>query len=66
MSEDNSRRTGRPKAEKPLEHDCKCRFNTEQLIRLDEYSVRHGIKRAQAIRAAVLEMLDRDAENGSK
>ena len=66
MSEDNSRKKGRPKAAKPLEHDCKCRFTDEQLVRLDDYSARHGIKRAQAIRTAVLIMLDSEQENGSK
>lgn len=65
MSEGNNRKTGRPKAENPLEHDCKCRFTSEQLARLDDYSERHGIKRAQAIRQAVLDMLD-DDEGGEK
>ena len=67
MSEDNTRRKkGRPKASTPLEHDCKCRFTDEQLSRLDAYCKRNQIKRAQAIRFAVLSMLDSETKTGAE
>ena len=53
---------GRPIAENPLCIDVKVRFTSEDAQRLAAYCEKHGIRRALAIRSAVLQMLD-DAEH---
>lgn len=62
MENGEKKRRGRHRSADPLCHDCKVRFTAEQLQRLDECARRLGVTRAQAIRAAVLRMLD--AESG--
>ena len=57
---------GRPFAENPLCIDCKVRLTAADSKRLDEYCEKHGTKRALAIRAAILEMLDRDQTGEEK
>ena len=52
---------GRPFAEDPLCIDVKVRFTADDAQRLDAYCNRHSTKRAQAIRGAVLQMLDADS-----
>ena len=58
----NRKTVGRPKAEKPLDIDCKVRIDAETAARLDKYCKRHDTRRALAIRAAILAMLDADEE----
>ena len=49
-----------PKAANPLDFDTKVRLTAEDAKRLDAYCEANGIKRAAAIRAAILAMLDAD------
>lgn len=53
---------GRPKAANPLEIDCKVRLDAATAEQLEAYCTRHGVKKAQAIRAAVRMMLAADAD----
>ena len=54
---------GRPIAENPLCFEIKVRFTAEDAKRLAAYCEKHDIRRALAIRSAVLQMLDADAES---
>lgn len=64
MNENRKHAGGRPVAENPLCVDCKVRLTAADSKRLDDYCERHETKRALAIRAAILDMLDRDDQNG--
>ena len=64
MTENSKHAGGRPKAENPLDFDTKVRLTADDAKRLDAYCAAHGIKRAAAIRAAVLQMIGTDAETG--
>ena len=55
-----SRKRGRPFAEKPLDIDVKVRLDAETAAALDRYCEKHGMQRAKAIRAAVVGMLAAD------
>ena len=46
-------RTGRPKAEKPLNVDVKVRLDDSTAEKLEEYCKTHGITRANAIRKGI-------------
>lgn len=60
MKENRKHAGGRPKAANPLDFDTKVRLTAEDAKRLDAYCAANGIKRAAAIRAAILAMLDAD------
>ena len=49
---------GRPKAKNPLTVDLKVRLTAEQARKLDRYCIKHKTVRAQAVRDAVLHMID--------
>lgn len=66
MNENRKHAGGRPFAENPLCIDCKVRLTAADSKRLDEYCAKHDTKRALAIRAAILEMLDRDQTGTEK
>ena len=55
---------GRPIAANPLCIDIKVRLTADDARRLDSYCTQQDTKRAAAIRAAILRMLD-DADGGS-
>lgn len=62
MTENRQRHAGgRPKAENPLDVDCKVRFDAVTVAKLDSYCRRHGVNRAAAIRRAVQIMLAADS-----
>jgi hypothetical protein len=60
MGENRKHSGGRPKAENPLAVDCKVRLTAADSKRLDRYCKKHDTKRALAIRAAILAMLNAD------
>lgn len=66
MNENRKRKHagGRPKSTNPLQTDLKVRFTADDAKRIDAYCERHNTRRALAVRAAVLRMLDED-ENRS-
>ena len=53
---------GRPKSEKPLCVDVKVRITADDAQRLEEYCMKHEMKRSFAIRAVILRMLDDDQQ----
>ena len=53
-----SPRTGRPKAENPLNVDLKVRFDQETNRRLLVYCEKHNITRTEAIRRGIHLLLD--------
>lgn len=53
-----SPRTGRPKAENPLNIDIKVRLDSETSERLTNYCETHGITRAEAIRQGIHLLLE--------
>ena len=53
-----SPRTGRPKADNPLNVDLKVRFDQETNRRLLEYCERHNVTRTEAIRRGIHLLLD--------
>lgn len=53
-----SPRTGRPKAEHPKDQHFSIRLDQEMGDRLDAYCAAHGFKRAEAIRKAILLLLE--------
>ena len=52
-------RTGRPKAEKPKDIKYSIRIDAETEQRLKEYCEKHGITKGEAIRQAILLLLDK-------
>ena len=56
-----SPRTGRPKAENPLNVDLKVRFDQDTNTRLLAYCKKHGITRTEAIRRGIHLLLDGNA-----
>ncbi len=66
MKENRKHAGGRPFAENPLSVDCKVRLTAADSERLDAYCKRHETKRALAIRAAILQMLDADETRAEK
>ncbi len=54
-----SPRTGRPKSESPKQHQISTRMDDKELARLDEYCKRENKQRANTVREAVLEFLER-------
>lgn len=65
MSEKRKHAGGRPKAANPLATDLKVRFTAEDAQRLDAYCERNSVKRAIAIRRAVLDMIAEDEQNAA-
>lgn len=67
MNENRKRKHagGRPKSPNPLQHDLKVRFTAPDIARIDAYCERHETKRALAVRAAVLRMLDEDERSSA-
>lgn len=57
---------GRPKSTNPLCLDIKVRLTADDAKRLESYCSRHEVKRAQAIRCAVLDMIAADDADGAK
>lgn len=55
-----SPRTGRPKSDKPKELSIKVRFDKELNTKLVRYSEDNGITRAEVIRTALTEFLDKN------
>ena len=55
-----SPRTGRPKAENPLNVDLKIRFDQETNARLIRYCEKHGIPRTEAIRRGLHMLLENE------
>ena len=55
-----SPRTGRPKAENPLNVDVKVRLDKETSDKLDEYCKSHGITKAEAVRKGVHLLLEKE------
>lgn len=53
-----SPKTGRPKAEKPKAIRYSIRLDAETETRLQQYCDRKGVTRGEAIRNAILKMLD--------
>ena len=53
-----SPRTGRPKAENPLNGDLKVRFDQDTNTRLLAYCKKHGITRTEAIRRGIHLLLE--------
>lgn len=62
MSENRKHAGGRPKAVNPLDYDCKVRLDAKTHDRLMQYCDRHGMRKAIAIRSAIVAMLDADAQ----
>lgn len=58
---ENRNKGGRPKASNPLDKDCKIRLDAASHERLMQYCDRHGMKKAVAIRSAIMAMLDGDS-----
>lgn len=55
-----SPRTGRPKAENPLNVDVKVRLDKETSEKLDRYCEIHGITKAEAIRQGIHLLLSQE------
>ena len=55
-----SPRTGRPKAENPLNVDLKVRFDQETNTRLLAYCEKYGVTRTEAIRRGIHLLLDQE------
>ena len=55
-----SPRTGRPKAENPLNVDLKVRFDQETNARLLVYCKKHGVTRTEAIRRGIYLLLEQE------
>lgn len=54
-----SPRTGRPKAENPKSIDVKVRIDKETNNKLEKFSIKTGKTRAELIRQAIFEFLER-------
>lgn len=54
-----SPRTGRPKLDDPKQHQISVRMNDSEIERLDAYCEKAGKQRANTIREAVVEFLER-------
>lgn len=48
-----SPRTGRPKAENPMNVDVKVRIDQATNVKLETYCQEHGVTRAEAIRTGI-------------
>lgn len=48
-----SPRTGRPKAENPMNVDVKVRIDQTTNVKLETYCQEHGVTRAEAIRTGI-------------
>lgn len=57
---DSKNKGGRPFSVNPLAVDVKVRLTETDAARLDAYCMKHGTRRAIAIRGAILQMLDAD------
>ncbi|WP_122788838.1 CopG family transcriptional regulator [Intestinibacillus sp. Marseille-P6563] len=55
-----SPRTGRPKAENPLNVNLKVRFDQETNNRLLDYCEKHGVTRTEAIRRGIHLLLEQE------
>ena len=55
-----SPRTGRPKAENPLNVDIKVRLDSTTNVELEKYCKTHGITRAEAIRQGIHLLLEKE------
>ena len=55
-----SPRTGRPKAENPLNHDLKVRFDHDTNEKLLAYCAKHGITRTEAVRRGIHLLLEQE------
>ena len=55
-----SPRTGRPKAENPLNVDLKIRFDQETNTRLLVYCKKYGVTRTEAIRRGIHLLLEQE------
>jgi len=60
VGDEVSPRTGRPKAENPLNVDLKIRFDQDTNIRLLAYCEKHGVTRTEAIRRGIHLLLDQE------
>lgn len=54
-----SPRTGRPKSDDPKLHQVSVRMNDSEIARLDRYCENTGEQRANTVRKAVVEFLER-------
>ncbi len=54
-----SPRTGRPKSNDPKQHQISVRMNDSEIERLDAYCEKNGKQRANTVREAVIEFLER-------
>lgn len=54
-----SPRTGRPKSNDPKQHQISVRMNDSEIERLDAYCEKKGKQRANTVREAVIEFLER-------
>lgn len=52
-----SKKIGRPKADNPKEIRFSIRLDEDTNKRLEDYSEKHGIKKAEAIRKAIFRLL---------
>ena len=57
-----SPRTGRPKVENPKSNDVKVRLDEKTTVELNEYCLKHGITRAEAIRCGINLLLGKKKE----
>ena len=60
VGDEVSPRTGRPKAENPLNVDLKVRFDQDTNTRLLAYCEKHGITRTEAIRRGIHLLLEQE------
>ena len=55
-----SPRTGRPKTDNPKEVRYSIRLDVETENALKEYCEKHGIKRGEAVRKAIIQLLEQE------
>ena len=55
-----SPRTGRPKADNPLNVDVKVRLDSSTSKKLEDYCKKHNITRTEAIRRGIHLLLDKE------
>jgi hypothetical protein len=54
-----SAKIGRPLSDNPLQNDIKVRVDNKMYHQLVEYCAKNGMSKAEAVRKAIVEMLDK-------